>query len=147
MPKRKKYDLAAAVKRLESIHTTAEHIEEKKSRCEDLLARAASLTSGLSGGGKSTRSTEAKHAKLVQEAIDLEKSIEADCLRALIEKTKIINEIYSIENEAFSKFLIKRYVENKDLKTISEEMSYSYDYIRHMHVPAQLAYLDKLNTQ
>lgn len=147
MQRRKIYDVDSAVERLESILLTEEKIEKKKEHCKELLDRAASLTSGLAAEGKSSRSIEAKHSKLINEAIDLERSIRADCLAAMIEKTKILNEIYSLRSGTLSLLLFKRYVEGKQLEPISVEMRYSYDHIRHLHRKAIQAYVEKLNTQ
>ena len=48
-------------------------------------------------------------------------------------KRLIISQIRSLENEAYSRVLYKRYVEYKPLEAIADEMGYSYAYTRHLH--------------
>ena len=48
-------------------------------------------------------------------------------------KRLIVSQIRSLESEAYSQVLYKRYVKYKPLDTIADEMGYSYAYMRHLH--------------
>lgn len=65
--------------------------------------------------------------------VDLEREIKKDIRRYTKLKNEIITQIQSIGNTKYMNILYKRYVEYKRLKTIADEMNYTYEYIRSMH--------------
>lgn len=55
-------------------------------------------------------------------------------------KHRIIKEIHSLNSNNYIKVLFKVYVQYKSIKTASDEMQMSYQYVRNIHKKALLAF-------
>ncbi len=78
-------------------------------------------------------SGDAPFVNLIGRIIELEGEINAEIDTFVDEKHKIINQIQALKNNKYIEILYKHYVEFKRLEVIAVEMSFSYDYIRHLH--------------
>jgi len=78
-------------------------------------------------------SGDAPFLKIINKMIDLEAEINNEIDAFIAEKRKIINQIQSLKNADYVGLLYKRYIEYKSLDQICDEMSFSYDYIKHLH--------------
>lgn len=82
---------------------------------------------------QSNHSKDAPFTKLINRIVDLEKEINTEIDTYVNKKNIIINQIYQLRNDSHIKILFKRYVEFKDLKQISKEINYTYQYTRRLH--------------
>ncbi len=82
---------------------------------------------------KTSRSAGAGYEKQIVKIIDLENEIDSLIDKYVDLKHKVIGEIHNINKADHIKLLYKRYVENKMLEVIADEMSYSYQYIKELH--------------
>ena len=70
----------------------------------------------------------------IYEKLAMKRSEAAERICEYVERQElIINQIKGLENTNYSTLLYKRYVQFKSLVRISEEMNYTYDYIREIH--------------
>ena len=101
---------------------------------DDLRARLLRIGSANYAGErvKTSRSSEAAYEKRIVRIIDLENEIDGLIDQYVDLKHKIIGEIHNINKADHIKLLYKRYVENKMLEVIADEMSYSYQYIKEL---------------
>lgn len=86
----------------------------------------------------------------VIKALDLEQEIKGKINESVRMKHKIISELHQLTNPLFVEILYRRYIENKNLWVISQEMNYDYGHIRHSHGHALLDFESKIlkdNTQ
>ena len=65
--------------------------------------------------------------------IDIEREINTQIDNFVNKKHQIINQIQGMKNCKYIQVLYKRYVEYKSLKTIANEMDYTYQYTRELH--------------
>lgn len=79
--------------------------------------------------------------------LDLDAEIHKQLETYLLEQHRIIDEIQKLDNKNYIDLLYKYYVEFKDFETISKEMHFSYDYIRHLHKKALRAFEIKDDTK
>ena len=80
--------------------------------------------------------------------IDKEEKVLEDLKTKLIEtRVRIINMICKLENEKYKKLLNVVYVDLKSLKAASNIMSFSYDYIKELHLEALDAFFEKFLLQ
>ncbi len=82
---------------------------------------------------KTSRSAGAGYEKQIVKIIDIENEIDSLIDKYVDLKHKVIGEIHNINKADHIKLLYKRYVENKMLEVIADEMSYSYQYIKELH--------------
>lgn len=116
-------------------------IEQKRERQRELRAKAASIPSGLrSGGGGGGGAHRARYEDLIHKAEDLESEIQAQIIEAELERNRIAADIDCIENKLYADVLYKRYIQGKTLERIALDKCYSYDWIRHVHGLAMLAF-------
>lgn len=116
-------------------------ITQKQEERESLLLMASSF------GGKgyddvrvqSSGQPDKMAAKVIS-AVDLEKEISREIDEFLNKKHTIINQIQAMETDSHAELLYKRYVQYKSLEVISVEMSYTFDWIRHLHGMALQAF-------
>ena len=79
----------------------------------------------------------------VDRLVDLEMKLEQDVIRYMTLKAEIVEQINSLDNAIYSRVLLKRYLQDKSLFTISEEMGYSYSRIKFLHGYALQAFANK----
>lgn len=70
---------------------------------------------------------------VINKIIDLEKEVNEEIDNLVNLKIKIQKEITSLDNWLYSTVLTKRYILNKSLKVIADELNYNYAYVRHVH--------------
>lgn len=51
-------------------------------------------------------------------------------------RSLIVTQIYGLTNQTHIDVLIKIYLDDKPLEIIADEMGYTYDWIRHLHIKA-----------
>lgn len=123
-------------------------IEQRKKELEELKA-----TLGYSGVELSDRvqtSPKDSLSEAIARAVDLEAEIKEEIKANLRLKHDIISQIHQLTNPLFVEILYRRYIENKNLWVISQEMNYDYGHIRHSHGYALLDFESKIlkdNTQ
>ena len=80
--------------------------------------------------------------------IDKQEKVLEDLKTKLIEtRVKIINMIHELENDKHRKLLNIVYVDMKSLKIAANEMCFSYDYIKELHLEALDVFFDKFLLQ
>ena len=65
--------------------------------------------------------------------LDLEREIAAKIETAERMRSRIIDEIESLQNPLYVTILIERYVEGLNFEKIADQMRYSYMYVIHLH--------------
>jgi len=105
---------------------------------QEELRYLRSLTVSVSVNTKSERVQTTiktdKMAGIIVKIICLEEEVRSEIEKYVKMKHRIINEIQSIDDEVYINILFKKYVEYKTLEQISNEMNYSYDRTKHLHV-------------
>lgn len=86
-------------------------------------------------------------ANKVIDFVDKEKELNKDISKLIELRHQVIDLIFSMENNKFSELLFKRYVEYKHFERIACEMSFSYEWARHIHQEALKAFQELLDTQ
>jgi hypothetical protein len=72
--------------------------------------------------------------------LDLADEIQQQIETYLLDQHRIIDEIQKLDDKNYIDLLYKHYVEFKDFTVVSEEMHFSYDYIKHLHKDALRAF-------
>ncbi len=123
---------------LEKIQLHDERINQKLRELEDLQQRRTVISAVDYSKEKSSgsRTNEAPFEKISDKIVDLIAVINREIDSFAAEKHEIINQIQGLGDCKLMKILYKHYVEYKDLRMISDEMNYSYDYIRELHIKA-----------
>lgn len=75
---------------------------------------------------------DASFTKNVETITELEKEI----IELNAQMSKIIDKIYSLDDLLQIKVLCKHYVDGKNLRRVSDELEYSYDWIKKIHAKA-----------
>ena len=90
----------------------------------------------VQGGG----SNEASFVRTIDKIYDLEQEINKQIDAYVDLRHKIIREIQSIQNVAYSEMLYKRYVEYKDYDVIARELGCTKHWVKHLHGKAITAF-------
>ena len=127
-------------------------INHKLKQLDDLKILATCTGGGGNDGVRVQTSARGdKLASAVGNYVDLERDIEHDVASYVAFKGKIIAEIYDIEagdnTKLFIDILMMRYIEFKRLEEIAVKTNLSYDYIRHQHGYALMAFQKQYLTQ
>lgn len=117
-----------------------EKIENNLEIIECLKSRLYGISNQLSDDVKIQNTNRVDFTDTVDKVIDLENKINDLVDEYVGLKQKITKEINSLDNNTYVLLLIKRYVLNKNLYDIADEMFYSYGRIRHMHGEALEAF-------
>lgn len=80
--------------------------------------------------------SEAGYAGQVNKFIDMQIQLDVDINNLIDEKYEITKMIQSLDGSKHIELLIKVYVDGKSLRVISQEMKYSYHYIKNLHSKA-----------
>lgn len=110
-----------------------EKIEANLEALENLKSRVYNVNSKFSDDVRVQSSNSCDFTNAIDNLIEMEKKINKLVDKYVDLKNIITLEINSLENSTYSLLLIKRYVLNKNLYDIADEMFYSYGRIRHMH--------------
>lgn len=111
-------------------------IEQKKEERRELLECATSITAFFGSDKVQSSPKHDRMAGLVTRAADMEREIAFMVASLWDERNKIVNQIHALNTLNYITLLYKRYVQNKSLGQIAEEMSYSDQYVREMHCKA-----------
>lgn len=111
-------------------------IEQKTEERQELMQRATSITTTFGIDKVQTSPKHDRMAELVAKAADMEREIALMLASLWDERNKIVNRIHALNTTNYITLLYKRYVQNKSLGQIAEEMSYSDQYVREMHCKA-----------
>lgn len=113
-------------------------IDQKTQELNRLRAMAESIggTDYSKERVQTSPSNEAPYVKAVNQLVDVEKEVEREMAILFDKKHKIINQIQGLQNPIYVQVLYKRYEEGKELKEISDELNYTYQYILNMHMYA-----------
>lgn len=113
---------------------------------EEIEARRTALTSTASpvlGDRVQTSPGGDRFADLIAVLADKEAQLEWELMDFIDLRDRIIHQILGIDNVIQSRVLYDRYVQNKFLKDIAREQSYSYDRICHIHGEALQHFFQK----
>lgn len=77
-----------------------------------------------------------KFAKIFGQIDEEEQRLEDMKTRFVNTRVKIINQIHELKDDRYDKLLNYVYVDDLTLKETSQQMSFSYDYIRELHIAA-----------
>lgn len=94
--------------------------------------RAFSL-GGFSDSERVQTSNKSDFTDIVVKIADLEKKLDGQIDVFVNLKDQIMREINGLDNGLYSVILIKKYVQKKNLLTISRELHYSFDRMKHLH--------------
>lgn len=108
-------------------------IEQKEEERRELLECATSITAFFGSDKVQSSPKHDRMAELVTKAADMEREISLMVASLWDERNKIVNRIHTLNTTNYITLLYKRYVQNKSLGQIAEEMSYSDQYIRELH--------------
>lgn len=113
-------------------------INQKFSEKEELKRKAGSISAVdySKEKVKTAPSGEAAFERITDRICELEKEIMSE-IDQLVDKTHmIVGQICGLQNTDHVDLLLKRYVEFKSLSQICDEMNFSYEYTRHLHIAA-----------
>lgn len=88
-----------------------------------------------------------KFAKIFGQIDEEEKTLALMKDRFVHTRVKIINQIHQLDNEKHKDVLNLVYVDEKSLKKVAYEMSFSYDYVKELHIAALQAFEEKFLPQ
>lgn len=77
-----------------------------------------------------------KFAKIFGQIDEEEQRLEDMRTRLINTRVKIINQIHELKDDRYDKLLNYVYVDDLTLKETAQQMSFSYDYIRELHIAA-----------
>lgn len=121
-------------KKLENYRWTKIKIEDRLKELEEKKANVNKLVASY-GGEKvsSSRLNEDGIAERLVEILDNTKEIENILSLWNLELTEIEKAIYSIEKPVYQVILYKKYVLNKSIEDIADEIGYEYKYVCRLH--------------
>lgn len=111
-------------------------IRNKYVELEQLEAHATGLSSFSYGDRVQTSGSQDKIGDLVAKIVDLQSEIADTTKEYLEKKTQVIKTIDSVKNSVLYDILFKKYVEGKTLDIIADEIGYSYQRIKELHLSA-----------
>lgn len=88
-----------------------------------------------------------KFAKIFGQIDEEEQRLEAMKTRFVNTRVKIINQIHQLEDSKHQNVLYIVYVDGKNLKKAAQAMSFSYEYVKEIHIAALQAFEEKFPPQ
>ena len=88
-----------------------------------------------------------KFAKIFGQIDEEEQRLADMQTRFVNTRVKIINQIHELKDDRYDRLLNLVYVDDKSLKKAAHEMSFSYDYVRELHLAALQVFEDKFPPQ
>lgn len=116
--------------RLEKIEV---EIKQKTEERQELMQRATSITTTFGFDKVQASPKHDRMAEFVTKAADMESEIALMVISLWNERNKIVNQIHNLNNPRYITVLYEKYVQQKKLETIAEQLSYSYQYVRGLH--------------
>ena len=121
---------------LEQIKKLDDKINNKINEKAELFTLATHITPTLSDMKVQTSHEQDKMGDVVAKIVMIEEEIN-NCIDEFVDlKTKIIKQIEALSDHRYYSLLYKKYVQYKRLYVIAEEMNYTYDYVRVLHIEA-----------
>lgn len=114
-------------------------VDEALQEYEQYKARAEKVTSIISDNPSHSNKISDKVGDNASMMADLNTEYKERWLTAERKRLELVDKINKIE-EPYRTILMARYVQDKSLEEISVFMSYSYEYIRHLHGEALQKY-------
>lgn len=111
-------------------------IRQKMEERQELLDRAASITTTFGMDKVRSSPRHDKMACFVAKAADLEEEIAQIVSVLLDERNTIIDQIHELDTPSHIALLYEKYVHQKKLDQIAKELNYSSDYVKHLHIRA-----------
>lgn len=120
-------------------------IKHRKEQVEEMRRKAAGINgSGINPDKVQTSAKGDIMSQTIASYIDLQSDIINLIAELDKQKNEAISRIHRLTNSRYVNLLYKHYVEYKSLDKIANEMNYSYDHIKHMHIDA-LNIFEKVN--
>lgn len=111
--------------------------EAIKSKSKQLKSLADSLLLIQSQDISSERvQTSAKLDASFTKNVETITELESQIIELNAQMSKIIDKIYSLDDLLQIKVLCKRYIDGKNLRRVSDELEYSYEWVREVHAKA-----------
>lgn len=137
----KENEIIKTRKYLQKLRLLDTRINQKIKELDTLRLKTRSVNSiDFSQEKVKKKVSDAYFAKIIRQIADFEKEINTELDRFIYEKHKIINQIQALDNDLYVSILFKRYIEFKNFKVISKEISYTYDYTGVLHKKALNAF-------
>lgn len=137
-----KEQIAKVKAELREYRDNIKYIEEKKNDSEELKTLIESAKSGKITGLPAPKGDNPDNTPL-EDGLDRIKEIEIDCRKKLeellVKKYVVENKIEQLE-QPYKSILYLKYIRGFRLYKISEELNYSYGYIRNAHILAMEKY-------
>nr|DAO38169.1 MAG TPA: Protein of unknown function (DUF1492) [Bacteriophage sp.] len=111
-------------------------IHNKYIEIEQLKTHATGLSSFSYGERVQTSGNKDRTGDLIAEIVDLQREIQDITDEYLKKKTEVIRTIDSVRNPLQYDVLFKRYIEGKSLDIIADEVGYSYQRTKELHLCA-----------
>ena len=121
---------------LSQIDTLNKKIQNKIIEEEQLRELATNVSSIGSGERVQASGSGDRTANIVAKMIDVQRETNDLVDQLLVKKSDVIRTIETVSSVKLYEVLFKRYVECKSLGEISDEMSYSVQYIKKLHFQA-----------
>lgn len=118
---------------LNQLRTLESVIRARKGQLERLRKEQIFLPGISYDSDRVQTSTNPDPMKQSDRLLDLEREIAAKVEAAERIRSRIIDEIESLQNPLYVTILIKRYVEGLNFEKIADQMRYSYMYVIHLH--------------
>lgn len=89
---------------------------------------------------QTTAPNSAKFTRVAEKIIELQEEIDNETDSFIDRKYEIMKQIHGLPNLIHVQILFKRYIEFKSLRTISDEIDYTYQYVVELHGRALKAF-------
>ena len=118
---------------LNQLRTLESVIRARKGQLERLRAEQTFISAVSYDADRVQTSGNADPMRGVDRLLSLEQEIAQKVEAAERIRSRIIDEIESLQNPLYVTILIKRYVEGLNFEKIADQMRYSYMYVIHLH--------------
>ena len=118
---------------LNQLRTLASVIRARKGQLERLRAEQTFISAVSYDADRVQTSGNTDPMRGVDRLLSLEQEIAQKVEAAERIRSRIIDEIESLQNPLYVTILIKRYVEGLNFEKIADQMRYSYMYVIHLH--------------
>lgn len=125
-----------------------------KQRQQQLKELTVAINNGALGNAicatekvQTSQQSEANFTKMLTKIDELKEKIEQSIIDYTEKKNEIIGQIQQLEKRQYIDLLYKKYVEYKNLDTVSYEINYSYQWVKKLHSKALKAFELKFLTQ
>lgn len=128
---------------LSQIRTFDKRIKRKTDEIDRLRNVAISIGMDMTKERVQTSGTKDRVGNSVSAIVDAQNDA-LKCVADYVElRSRIVDQISSMDKMIHSDILYLRYVEGKKYKLIADELSYSEDYVIHTHTEALAAFAEK----